>query len=76
MANADPLIDVIGENAGNVYRYLEEHQDNGRVRATEIKNELGLTTSAIYQAIGWLAREDNLDVFKEGNSVQVDLNGQ
>lgn len=76
MATPDSLIDAIGDNAGDVYRYLEEQQDDGRVRATEIKDELKMTTADIYQAIGWLAREDNLEVFKQGNSVQVDLNGQ
>ena len=71
MADESLIIGDIGFDAGNVYRYLEEQ--GKKTKATDIKSELGISTSAVYLALGWLAREDQVSIYKKGNSVRVDL---
>ncbi len=69
MAEEKSHVGSIGFNAGQVYNYLEEEE--GAMKATEIKKELNFSTSDVYLALGWLAREDQVDVLKKGNSVRA-----
>ena len=74
MAAEKTIMDEIGINAGRIYRFLEDHQDGASpVKATEAKDELNLSTSDVYLALGWLAREDQVDVLKKGNSVRASV---
>lgn len=71
MAEEKSYIGDVGFNAGDVYAYLEK--DGDKVKATEVKDALELSTSDLYLALGWLAREDQIDVLKKGNSVRAQL---
>ncbi len=75
MAQEKSIMDDIGVNAGRIYRFLEDNQEGDEpVKATEAKDELDLSTSDVYLALGWLAREDQVEVRKKGNSVRVKVN--
>ncbi len=49
----------IGSTAGQVWEYLFK---NGTVTAIKLKSELGISNTALYLALGWLAREDKIEV--------------
>lgn len=51
----------IGENAGIVWNLLNDHQ---KWNVEKIKQASGLTESEIYSAIGWLARENKIEMEK------------
>ncbi|MGM0381105.1 MAG: winged helix-turn-helix domain-containing protein [bacterium] len=75
MADEKTIMDDIGINAGRIYRFLEDHQEgDSPVKATQAKDELNLSTSDVYLALGWLAREDQVEVLKKGNSVRININ--
>jgi len=52
----------IGEAAGKVWKFLEE---NGEANLTQIKKGVKEDPNLILQAIGWLAREDKLQIEKK-----------
>lgn len=57
----------IGETAGKVYHLLE----NGETNITKLKKSLkreGCGDIVVDMAIGWLAREDKIEVIKDGRS--------
>lgn len=62
------MINQIGEGAGAVWKYLNEHSE---AKPSEIKKTLKLNDDMLWMAIGWLAREDKL-VFK-GNRKMIQL---
>lgn len=74
MAELKPIITDVGLDAGKVFHYLENTEGEEPIRATQLKKDLDMTTSAIYLALGWLAREDEVELLKKSNSVQVCLN--
>ena len=51
------MIDVIGEAAGTIWKYLDE---NGPSSVTKIATETGINKNDIQRAIGWLSKEDKL----------------
>ncbi len=60
------MVYEIGMTAGKVYRYLAS---NGPALNTKLKKDLGVDSSLVDQAIGWLARENKLDIESlEGDS--------
>ena len=74
MAEENSIVDDIGMDAGQIYRFLKEKRGkNPPTKATEVKNELDFSTSDVYLALGWLAREDQVEVLKKGNSVRAKL---
>ena len=60
----------IGENAGIVWRKLE---NKGSLTFEELQTETGLDFSALFAAIGWLAREDKISFNKENGITSVRL---
>ena len=56
------MIDAIGETAGKVWRFLEQH---GEANLNQIKKNVKANPNLVLQAIGWLAREDKLTVSKK-----------
>ena len=57
----------IGETAGKVYHLLEDGEKN----ITRLKKSLkggGYGDIVVDMAIGWLAREDKVDIIKDGRS--------
>lgn len=51
----------IGENAGKVWKYLYGSK-NHRSKFDEIKDGTGLSDTELAAAIGWLAREDKIQI--------------
>lgn len=51
----------IGENAGKVWKYLYDSK-NHRSKFDEIKDGTGLSDTELAAAIGWLAREDKIQI--------------
>ena len=49
---------LIGETAGKIYRCLE---DNGEQTVTKVQREIKADAPIFYQAVGWLARENNIN---------------
>ena len=62
--------EIIGSTAGQVWEYLYK---NGTVTAIKLKSELGISNSALYLALGWLAREDKIEVTEADHSFKISL---
>ena len=63
----------IGEAAGLVYHRLEE----GECSLNQIKTHLstnGIDSQLALMAVGWLAREDKINITRESNRWSVRLN--
>lgn len=61
----------IGEAAGKIYQGLEK---NGTQDAGALQKETEIKDAALFnQALGWLAREGNIDFEKKGTSLEISL---
>ncbi|MFB6115531.1 MAG: winged helix-turn-helix domain-containing protein [Candidatus Nanohalobium sp.] len=62
--------DTIGEVAGEVYEYLD---DNGQASVSGVTKAVDYPGTKVYMAMGWLAREGNLEFIdkKRGNAVRL-----
>ena len=60
----------IGETAGKIYKTLEQ---KGEMTLAKLLKEVGTDEALFNQAIGWLAREDKIEVVEEGHSRVVSL---
>jgi len=57
------MLSEIGDAAGKVWQFLDT---NGPSSVTKITTETGLGKNDIQRAIGWLAKEDKLEVELKG----------
>ena len=64
------LMDQIGLSAGQIYEYLNS---NGESSFSKMKKELDLKGNFADLGLGWLAREDKVEISKKGTSVSVRL---
>jgi hypothetical protein len=55
-------INLVGEYAGCVWKYLSGRSD---ANAIQLKSALHLSSSQLFLAIGWLAREGKIRISKE-----------
>jgi len=62
--------ELIGKIAGEIWHYLNEH---GEVSVTEIKFSLGYSNSLIFLALGWLARENKINLVEADYTYKVSL---
>lgn len=62
---------VIGLSAGQIYNYLAEN--DGEATFTRMKKDLDLKGNFAELGLGWLAREDKVELEKSGNSIKVRL---
>ena len=60
----------IGEIAGKIWKILGEKEDVEILRLPQILKEKG---EIVYQALGWLAREDKINYHKKGGKTFVSL---
>jgi hypothetical protein len=67
-----PFVAKIGETAGDVWRHLEIQ---GPTSLTAIAVELGQPRDLVMLALGWLAREDKIDIVEESRKRTVSLKG-
>ncbi|KUK74628.1 MAG: Uncharacterized protein XD92_1626 [Proteiniphilum acetatigenes] len=59
---------LIGTNAGIIWNLLNNNQ---RWNIAELREASGLTEKEIYTAIGWLARENKIEIEKSQNGEEV-----
>ena len=64
------MIPTIGQTAGKVWSFLEE---KGEANLTQIKKGVKADPNLILQAIGWLAREDKLQIEKKERFITYTL---
>lgn len=62
--------EAIGEAAGKVWHYLNE---NGEASVTKVANETGLGKNEVQRAIGWLLKEDKLNIEMIGRAETLSL---
>lgn len=62
---------AIGQTAGKVYQILEK---DGQKTLSTLQKEAGVSDAALFnQALGWLAREEKIQMYKEGRGTKVSL---
>ena len=64
------LQEQIGFSAAQIYDYLN---NNGESSFAKMKKELDLKGNFADLGLGWLAREDKVEISKKGTSVNVRL---
>jgi hypothetical protein len=64
------LIPTIGETAGRVWHTLDEE---GQLRLTTLQRQIEVPSMLLHLALGWLAREDKIEITGDGKSYQVRL---
>jgi hypothetical protein len=60
----------IGETAGKIWMLLEA---KGELNITQVPKLLREKSMVIYQAIGWLAREDKIEFRKDATKIWISL---
>ncbi len=64
------MIQQIGEVAGKVWHTLDEE---GQLRVSALQRQIGVAPALLHMALGWLAREDKIEVEPAGRSYRVRL---
>ena len=64
------LMEEIGTSAGEIYNYFDV---NGTVTFSKMKKDLDLKGNFADLGLGWLARENKVNITKKGTSVSVSL---
>ncbi len=64
------MSDTIGNAAGEIWKYLDK---NGATSVSKITKETGLSRNDVQRAIGWLAKENNLNFEMEGRTELLSL---
>ncbi|MBD9360152.1 winged helix-turn-helix domain-containing protein [Methylomonas fluvii] len=64
------MVDTIGEAAGAVWQYLHT---NGEASVNKVTTETGLGKNDVQRAIGWLAKEDKLNIEMKGRVETLSL---
>lgn len=62
--------DQVGETAGEVWRVLES---DGPQTLAQLKKKLNGTSELVNFAVGWLAREDKIEIAQEKRSFRIQL---
>lgn len=61
----------IGLSAGQIYNYLADNK--GQATFTKLKKDLDLKGNFAELGLGWLAREDKIELAKSGSSLKIKL---
>lgn len=64
------MMETIAQSAGQIWHYLDE---NGEVTLARMKKDLDLKGNFTELGLGWLAREDKIDIEKRGPHTKVRL---
>jgi hypothetical protein len=64
------LINKVGETAGAIWNLLER---SGPQKLSAIKKQTKATDLTLHMALGWLAREDKIDMTEDGRSYKIAL---
>lgn len=57
------MSDAIGDAAGKIWHYLNS---NGEASVNKLSTETGLSKNDVHRGIGWLAKEDKIDIDNNG----------
>ena len=68
--NPVPCLTRIGETAGLVWRTLSK---NGPMTMAKLVKGMGESRDTVMLALGWLARENKIDIKEDGRSRVVSL---
>ena len=60
----------VGETAGRVWEILKNKE---KVEISALARMLKEKTVVVYQAVGWLAREDKISYHVKGNKIYISL---
>lgn len=60
----------IGQVAGKIWQALQGKED---MTPTNLKKVTGADDKLLWLALGWLAREDNIDIAKNKSSYKINL---
>jgi predicted ArsR family transcriptional regulator len=63
-----PIRDEVGETAGKIWHLLN---DKGPQTLGEIRKELGVPNELLNFAVGWLAREDKIEIAQEKKAFRI-----
>lgn len=61
---------AIGETAGKIFRCLE---DKGEQTVAKVQKAIGADDEIFFQAIGWLARENNINFNRMSKVLKISL---
>jgi Mn-dependent DtxR family transcriptional regulator len=64
------MIEKIGETAGEIWRILKEREE---VNISQLPRLLNEKSAVVYQAVGWLARENKIEYKTVGAKTLVSL---
>ena len=64
------MMETIGQTAGMIWNYLNE---NGEVSLAKMKKDLDFKGNFAEMGLGWLAREDKINIEKRGAHTKVSL---
>lgn len=67
-----PTVNDVGELAGRVWHFLDEH---GRSSLTAVEQGIEAPRAMALMAVGWLAREGKVEICQEGRITVVCLRG-
>lgn len=62
--------DLVGETAGQIWHLLDS---NGPQTLPQLKKKLDRSNPFLDFAIGWLVREEKIDISQEGKSLRLRL---
>lgn len=69
-ATHESCLAEIGETAGTVWRLLDQ---KGPLTLAKLVKDIDLPRDTIMQALGWLAREDKIEIEENGRTRTVSL---
>jgi len=64
------MLNTIGDAAGKVWQYLDQ---NGAASVTKITTETEISKNDMQRAIGWLLKEDKLNIEVKGRIETLSL---
>lgn len=63
----------IGDAAGIIWKYLDQHTES---TLSELKQATKLSDQFVLMGLGWLAREEKVDVVQDKKGLKVSLRGR
>ena len=68
--SCDSCVDQIGEVAGQIWRELDQH---GPLSYAKLVKQTGMPRDVVMHAVGWLAREDKIQIQETSRGRVVSL---
>ena len=64
------MVDIIGIRAGEIWQFLNQQ---GEVTVLKLKSSLKISNTLVCMGIGWLAREDKLNIREYEKGYKISL---